>query len=281
MYPPAAMSSLLIFDFDGTATLSEVEALPFVAAYREDLAALCRWSQPAADARIDAMLAAMEADPRAWAFRLGGRAVAPATVDPYLRMGAIAEALLDELGALRDPDDRARVTGGLLYRKNYALTLLAPAFREDATAVFGALQGREVYVVTNSGTEHVQGKVRTLGQEWLVSRVRGDARKFVIEDSFDRVPAELHLDGLDRPVLLRRRPYFSVLDGLRSTLGVAWSDVWVVGDIFELDLALPWALGANVVLIANERTPTWERRFVEREAHVVESLTAAKALLPG
>lgn len=272
------MSSLFVFDFDGTATLSETEALPFVAAYRQDLAALC--AVPDIEARIDALLAAMEADPARWAFRIGGRAVSPATVDPYLRMSAVGEALFDELGLFTNLADRARVSGALLYRKNYALTLERPAFRPEAAEVFQSLAGREVYVVTNSGTEHVQAKITSLGVGWMLPRVRGDARKFSVEDSFERVPAELRLDGLDRPVLLRRRHYFGVLDALREAAGVSWADVWVVGDIFELDLALPFALGANVVLIANDRTPPWERRFVEREARVVESLAAARALLP-
>ena len=36
----------------------------------------------------------------------------------------------------------------------------------------------------------------------------------------------------------------------------------MVGDIFELDLALPMALGARVGLVGNPRTPAYEREFV-------------------
>jgi hypothetical protein len=37
----------------------------------------------------------------------------------------------------------------------------------------------------------------------------------------------------------------------------------VVGDIFELDLALPLALGARVGLATGARTPPYEVAFVE------------------
>jgi hypothetical protein len=47
----------------------------------------------------------------------------------------------------------------------------------------------------------------------------------------------------------------------------------VIGDIFELDLALPWACGAHVVLVAGPHTPPWERRFVAGNGHLVDRLT--------
>jgi hypothetical protein len=66
------------------------------------------------------------------------------------------------------------------------------------------------------------------------------------------------LPNLSRPVLLRRRLYFESLDRLRVDAGLGWEDVVVVGDIFELDLCLPLALGGRVGLFANEFTPSYE-----------------------
>ena len=66
------------------------------------------------------------------------------------------------------------------------------------------------------------------------------------------------LPGLRRPVLLRRRLYFDALERLRGGADVGWEDVVVVGDIFELDLCLPLAMGARVGLFANEFTPQYE-----------------------
>jgi hypothetical protein len=88
----------------------------------------------------------------------------------------------------------------------------------------------------------------------------------VLDDAFDAVDAALALPGLDRPVLLRRRPYHDVLDQLRRAEGAAWEDVVVVGDIFELDLALPLAMGARVGLLVNAFTPRWEQDFLAAHA---------------
>ena len=71
------------------------------------------------------------------------------------------------------------------------------------------------------------------------------------------------LPGLSRPVLLRRRHYHEVIAGLLAAEGADWADLVVVGDIFELDLALPLALGATVGLVVNDFTPAYERSFVQ------------------
>jgi hypothetical protein len=47
-----------------------------------------------------------------------------------------------------------------------------------------------------------------------------------------------------------------------SPLGASFADLTVVGDIFELDLALPLALGARVGLVASLYTPAYEQAFV-------------------
>jgi hypothetical protein len=36
----------------------------------------------------------------------------------------------------------------------------------------------------------------------------------------------------------------------------------VIGDIFELDLAMPLALGARIGLVSSAQTPPYERAFV-------------------
>jgi hypothetical protein len=53
----------------------------------------------------------------------------------------------------------------------------------------------------------------------------------------------------------------------------------VIGDIFELDLALPLALGARVGLVASAHTPPYERAFVSAHprGRVLEDLAAIPA----
>jgi hypothetical protein len=129
------------------------------------------------------------------------------------------------------------------------------------------LDGKNAWIVTNSDTHAVAGKVATLdaqspGVAWLMPRVRGHARKFDVDDAWTGTDAELTLPGMVRPVLLRRHAYYEILKAILDDAGATFADLVVIGDIFELDLALPLALGARIGLVTSARTPAYERAFV-------------------
>lgn len=278
--------TVLVLDFDGTMTDAETEGRPFRDGYLDDLCVLV--GRPAKDAEIYAIAEAVDAElaraPASHPFLWMGRPVAPAAVDPYLRMVPIAHRILDRFGAIPSPEDRARLLGGVLYRYNYAKTLGHPAFRAGAGDVLRSLAGTHAWIVTNSDTHAVAGKVAALdrdapGVAWLTSRVRGHARKFDVDDTWTGAPSELTVPGLDRPVLLRRRAYYDILRELLDAAGASFADLVVIGDIFELDLALPLSLGARIGLVASAHTPPYERAFVEAHprGRVIESLTEIPA----
>jgi len=282
--------TVLVLDFDGTMTDAELEGRPFVDGYLDDLASLVG-KEPgdpevlAIAAEVDAAItAAPEQHPFLWM----GRAVAPATVDPYLRMVPIAHRILDKFGAVPSAVDRGRLFGGVLYKYNYQKTLGHPVFRHGAGDALRALAGRNAWIVTNSDTHAVAGKVAALDHEapgvaWLTSRVRGYARKFDVDDTWSGVPAELTVPGLDRPVLLRRRAYHDIIRAILDEAGATFAELVVIGDIFELDLAMPLALGARVGLVATHRTPAYERAYVagHQRGKVIESLAEIPAVAFG
>ena len=283
------MTSLLVLDFDGTMTDAEREGAPFRGAYLDDIATLAglpRDEVEALAARFEVEVA-QNAHAEGWLF--GGHIVAPATVDPYLRIMPVARRILDHAGAFMVPAERDRLLDGVLYKHNYRHTAIA--FREGAGAVLRGLAGTHTHVVTNSHTDAVQHKIRVLGGaggdlDWLVARVHGRARKYVLDDGWDAVAPSMRLPGLERPVLLRRRLYHDALDALRREAGVPWSAVVVVGDIFELDLALPLAMGARVGLLCNAFTPAWERAFLADHPrggllHEVSEIPDFAGLSPG
>lgn len=274
----------VVCDFDGTLTDAEAEGAPFVTGYLEDLALLTGTlpDAPAFVAAVDAARAELAARPHDFPFYWMGRAVAPASVDPYLRMLPIAERVFAAAGAFEKPDDRSRLLGRILYKYNYQKTLGRPHFRDGVGDVVRALPRERAFVVTNSDTDAVAGKIRALGEveqdvAWLGKHVHGHARKFELDDAWADVPAELHVPGLARPVLLRRRAYFDVLSRVVPDL----AKCVVVGDIFELDLAMPLAMGARVVLVASAHTPAYERAFVGSHPRglVVDSLRELPAWL--
>ncbi len=284
------VAALLILDFDGTMTDAEREGAPYREGYLDDLAILT--GLPAEDIRqlAERFEAQVAAEQGRFGWDFNGRIVAPAGVDPYLRVMPVARMILDEVGIFPDRASRNRLLDGILYKYNYPKT--HTAFRPGAYALLSNLRERvEAYVVTNSHTQPVQGKIRRLAEEagaagsldWLVERVHGSARKYIIDDDFTAVPEALSRPGLDRPVLLRRRLYFEALDALRRRHGASWSDVVVVGDIFELDLCLPVALGATVGLMTGPFTPQHERSYLagHPRGHLLDGLSEVVPLIGG
>ena len=290
---------MVIFDFDGTLTDAEQEGQPFRSGYLDDLTVLTGLPRDQIEREAAKFEAEVASKPERFGWMFKGQIVAPATVDPYLRMMPVARYLLDHAQALMLPQDRERVLDGLLYKYNYQKTVTA--FRDHAGETLAELINRghlsgdsgELFVVTNSHTEAVQTKIAKLEDNRqqadqnkpsltpLIERVFGRAQKYIVDPSFDLVPESLSLPGLDRPVLLRRRHYFEVLNRLREQAGIPWSQVWVFGDIFELDLSLPIALGASVGLMANQFTPQWELDYLasHERGHILHSLAQVLEIL--
>jgi hypothetical protein len=195
--------------------------------------------------------------------------------------------IFDHYGCFRDPRDRDNMLDAVLYKYNYPKT--RTVFRPGARAFLESLAGSASYVVTNSHTVPVQDKIRALGDDgaggctlgWLVERVHGRARKYHVDPDFDAVPESIDLPGLSRPVLLRRRLYHEALSALLEREGLGWEALVVVGDIFELDLCLPLAMGARVVLMAGPFTPPYERAYLDAHPRgaVGESLVEVEGVL--
>jgi FMN phosphatase YigB (HAD superfamily) len=260
----AVRTKLLILDFDGTFTDAHEEAKPFVTAFRDDFFDLLGREAPLAWEREEAEVLA---HPTKYGWRNGGVITAPAGADPYLTVSCIAQNLCDLFGILKNETTRSEVLQAL-YKKNYPLTRSAP--RADAKRVLENVLARElaVAVVTNSRTDSVTGKIVELkarGGDAL--RIIGDAKKFVIDATsrdatFDAL-SDVSLPGLDtRPVKIKRGHYYDVLKELWRETDSDPASTLVCGDIFELDLALPLALGARVHLVYHERTPAYEVTYL-------------------
>ena len=255
-----------IADFDGTWTDAEEEGKPFRVGYLQDLAALAELPLDEVERLAGEFERAVAADPGAHGWQYAGKIVAPAMVDPYLRIQAVAGKIFDRAQLFLDAAEREQVLNRL-FRDNYPKS--GVSFRPGALGVLDAALRDRLYIVTNSGTEPVCAKLEQLVGGvtkwlgfWMAEHVFGGAKKYVVEDSLFGVPETMELPGLARPVFLRRPHYYKVLEALRTRHGARWDEVVVVGDIFELDLALPLALGAQVGLLANEYTPPYELQFL-------------------
>ncbi len=262
------MSRLLVLDFDGTMTDAEVEGVPFRLGYLEDVSLLCGLRLEEVLTLAEAFEVEVDDNAHAYGWDFEGRIVAPASVDPYLRMMPVARMIFDHTQTLMDPRDRNRLLGAVLYKYNYQKT--QDAFRPGALDVLQSLKATPLRVVTQSPTDLVREKLRRFGAradgscalDWLLPRVHGSVKKYQLDDTFTDVPEAMTLPGLARPVWLRRVDYHRMLAALLHDEGCGWDDLVVVGDIFELDLSLPLALGARVGLLANAFTPEYEMAFL-------------------
>lgn len=250
----------VILDFDGTCTDVEREAQGFLAGYKADLAA--RIDLPDFDAAWAEAEREIGRDPSRHGWAIGGRVVAP-PVDLYLLATAVSGLLAPDL-----PDaDNER-----LFKENYRFT--TTAFRPGAREVVERLAGAvpHFFVVTNSDATKVGAKLDDMAPQGRARiGLRGDARKFLLEEPrfhagdprFASLPESLDVADWDRPVYVRRGHYFDALAAIWAETDTLPHDTLVIGDVFELDLALPAALGCRVHLAASPRTLAYERRGVE------------------
>jgi phosphoglycolate phosphatase-like HAD superfamily hydrolase len=256
----------VVLDFDGTFTDVAAEGAPFVRHFRQRFAERVG---PEVAARWDAEEAEVVSSSEEYGWEVGGRVVAPATADPYLLSNFVARRLCDRFGLMRDVAARSQVLDEL-YREAYAQAGIA--FKPEAKEVLEALAatGLPVVFVTNAHTRSAELKLDSLGlrgRERL--RVSGDARKFLIEPAgtpdaaFDALPDTVQTPGLRRPIYLRRGRYFDALRRVWQDTGTTPAQTLVCGDIYELDLAMPAALGASVQFVSRPNTLEYERRAIE------------------
>lgn len=258
-----------VFDFDGSCTLVPEISGRFLAAYGRRFARL--------DARITGEWAAAlefvrSRSPEA-AWMLGGMPSAPAAADPYILAYEAARRLAAKFDLGPVPAD----LHGPAYDESPA------RFRPDLTMVLEALveSGVRVSFISNSST----GRIARRLDDHLAHRpdvraairIFGGAAKFEIREidaeaevpaaiaaRFDAVPRSVPVPGLGRPVYLRRGAYLEALCEVWGDDATAIEETLVCGDIWELDLALPAALGAQVHLI--ERAPPYRTYPYELQA---------------
>ncbi len=299
---------LIVSDVSGTITDLEEGAVEF---NRRFVVALARAIQvPTEDVvmEVEVAMQAMDADPDLNGWQVGNEIVAPATADPYVRMRAAVELVLDRHGLMLNHPRRegwldrifeqARKGTPTVFKPG-ALSYLAlmdqhhGAFmcNGEASTVQSFFQQFAEVVSSQAGLALLQEEFRAADEETRrdvlamlersSGRVHGEACRQMVEPMFQVCDAELSIPGLGRPVLLHRGRYFQLLRQLMQQVGVNWDHLWVVGDIFEFDLAMPWALGANVVMIDNGVMPDYERAWLatQERAHVTETLTGACEIL--
>ncbi|HWO17224.1 MAG TPA: HAD family hydrolase [Kofleriaceae bacterium] len=253
----------VVLDFDGTCTQIDRIYESFLRAYLEELHAANPTGEPPEADWKDALAQVIAASPKAGWTLMGVPSTAPAAADPYILAGEAAALLKRQRDALVLPD----TAYAKAYERNHA------PWRDEVAATLQELvdRGLKVGFISNSSTKVIHARLDDLLGAGSALReqihVRGSAAKFKIQEiplatspaarhlaRFERVPA-IDLDGaaaIGRPIYLRRGSYFEALCALWSDFGedgYPIAETIFCGDIWELDLALPQALGAAVHLV--------------------------------
>jgi FMN phosphatase YigB (HAD superfamily) len=260
----------VVLDFDGTCTQVELAHAGFLAGYLALLEDANGCARGALQAAWDAALARVRAaSPDAGWTLLGAPSTAPAAADPYILAGE-ASALLQRDGAIR-------VVPADAYARAYAAN---PApWRPEVCEVLAGLVARGLRVGFISNADRLAIEMRLtdlLNADRALRRqiaVHGHAAKFTIGElaigatgpgaahraRFEALDGAVRVAGMVRPIYLRRAAYFDALCRLWHDLAAAdyaIAETLVCGDIWELDLAMPRALGGHVHLI--RRAPPFD-----------------------
>lgn len=279
--PPIA---LVVVDFDGTLTDVDSHAPAFYAASRQALGKLMGWDETTQQRQWSRAFDAITQLPPTAAWIVDGREVCPATADPYMIANSVTHLLLGEHRPELSP--AARVTR-VLEVHHAAYQQVTPAFRPDARLVLETLlaEGYPVRVVSNSRTQAIERMLDALaidGRERVL--VCGEAGKFSVCEAtvpdvrFLALPETAEWWEGGRPILLRRGKYFEVLRSIWEATGTSPQQTLVIGDIFELDLAMPSGLGAHIHLVTRAGTLPHEVRLANARPRGAAGAPLAAAL---
>ncbi len=259
IYPPI---DTLILDFDGTLTNIEEETKPYIEGYRQGLARELGFGQREIETYWNEARNKNLKNPEKYAWQLDGIPVASATSDPILICYSITDEIFAMAGKTLSQNERRDLFGKLFLENR---PKMGHIFKEGAdkflSEVYDLFNGR-VYIVTNNSTDNVTNRIRHLPSDHSRIQILGRANKYVVNINFKELPETINIPGLERPVYLRRQHYYKTLDKIIQEQSTEASKIVVIGDIWELDLALPQYLGMCVGLTPGLTTPKYEKDMV-------------------
>jgi hypothetical protein len=268
----------IVLDFDGTCT----QIPPIFEAY------LDRFYKGLNESGLnvtpaewrDAQATVREHSPKA-GWTVTGCPSAPAAGDPYVLADEATRLMLRRRGATTPVPPTVHVQA-------YD-TALAP-WREEARDTLSRLveHGVQLHFVSNSSTTFISRRLRDLfGDNNPVAAkisVQSDAGKFRIcelnwddqaavsveaKRRFQALPVaygDKPLTETERPIYLRRGAYFEAINRVVAGDFDLLTNTVFCGDTWEMDLAMPYALGAKVHLV--DRAAPFETYSYERQALV-------------
>ncbi len=249
-------TKIIVLDFDGTLTDIDKEAAPAINGWKEDLARDIGYSADELESEWQKITKNIIETPFEYGWMRNGKIVAPSTSDPYMIANTITPIILDKENKYVGDEERNSYMYSL-FAKNNSKSLVS--FKEDADEFLERIKNKfSLYIVTNSDKNKVVEKISKLPGKHGDIPVFGGAKKYELSDDWNFLPESIEKEGFERPLYLRRKKYYDVLENILKENKAEANQVIAIGDIYELDLLLPEYLCMNTVLVPRENTPTFE-----------------------
>ena len=263
----------VVLDFDGTCTQIPVIYAAFLKQYKNELNARLPPNQQISDDEWSNAQDQVRQHSPAAGWSIGTTPSAPAAADPYILSGEAAKYIFKA----------KKITTPIPVEAFANSSAAHPApWREETLEIIKLLlkQNVSVHFVSNSGTQMIKQRMQDLwGGTNLPPGIdfHGSASKYNIsepdwvevvewpawlKDLYSAVPAAEISVNIGRPIYLRRGSLASIIAAVFKNDPDMLATTIFCGDIWELDLALPAALGANIHLI--ERASPFDTYDYER-----------------
>jgi len=244
----------IILDFDGTLTDTDKESIPAINKWHE---LFCEKTHTDITDHVSEIKKAVNEiildEKSGWI--KNGKVIAPATADPFVLITTayqktIQKYINEEKYPLAQNQQSIDALLYELFTKSY--TYADTVFRPGAKEFLDELYNKyEVVIATNSKTDSVEKKLNQLTNYKIP--IIGNAKKYEIDNIVVTVPESINLENFPRPIFLRRLYYYNILNEFNS------KNTTVIGDIYELDLALPEYLKFKTIQIETPTTPKYEK----------------------
>lgn len=256
----------IILDFDGTLTNLEEEASPMLEKWDRLFSEKTGFPYEKLKEEINEISDYVKKDPsQGW--KEGQEIVARADADPYTFHTVIYQNLLEKISKNNEleeynlPEDKDSQFEFLKEIFGKAYPYAQTSFREGEKATRQFLEeltkNYNVSIVTNSKKDSVINKLGEL-EGLFPLEIEGRAKKYRLDNSMNEIPKEYIPSHFPQPVKLRRKKYKETLDKLEENKNFKPGNTSAIGDIFELDLALPEYLNYNIIQIHSPNIKDYE-----------------------
>ncbi|MFT4250232.1 MAG: hypothetical protein ACMXYD_02630 [Candidatus Woesearchaeota archaeon] len=248
---------LKILDFDGLLTDINKEAQPIIQGFLRELYAdigLTKKQGEQAFRNFNEQLGVEDA----WHFH--GHDTVRWDADPYIQASTAASKLYKHYREELDETTRSNNLSTWFRKHQQEQQNKKVFWREDVKYFLNTLlEETNPVIVTNSKTLLVQKKIRSLGLNKNLP-VYGKANKYEIDDTHTELPEHMNIEGMSRPILLRRKHYYEIIKQLIPE----GEQAIFAGDIYEFDLALPEHLGHKTILAFSQGNDAYEKRHTQK-----------------